>query len=158
MRIQTAVFGELEICQDRIIFFKEGLPGFEELKRFVLIILEQTRPFLWLQAIDRDVAIPVISPFEIFPHYAPVIKDDIFNEIGLQKQEDLLVLVVVVIPPEVNLMTANMAAPILINIANNQGRQALAEDSAYQIRQPIFEAVCQNLIKEERHAGSDAKE
>ena len=50
MRIQTAVFGELEICQDRIIFFKEGLPGFEELKRFVLIILEQTRPFLWLQA------------------------------------------------------------------------------------------------------------
>jgi len=155
MTIQTSVFGELLVDESKIITFKEGLPGFEDLHRFILVILEQTRPFLWLQAVDRDIAIPVISPFDIVRDYAPVVDDGIFDAIELERQEDLLVLAVAVIPPEVNLMTANLAAPILINIVANQGLQVLAENSEYLVRQPIFDAICQQLCREDNHAGSD---
>ena len=106
MHIQTTVFGELEINEDKIITFPEGIPGFENLTRFVMIILDQTKPFLWLQSVDEDVSIPVISPFEFDADYAPSIDDGQFSHLELGNEEDLLVLVVAVIPPVVTHMTA----------------------------------------------------
>jgi flagellar assembly factor FliW len=155
MHIQTAVFGELDISEDRIITFPEGIPGFENLTKFVIIILDQTKPFLWLQSVDDDVSIPVISPFDIDRDYSPSVDDALFEEIQLHREEDLLVLVVAVIPPVITRMTANMAAPILINIAENLGRQVLVEDGEYPIRCPIFETVSRQMNKEAGHARID---
>ena len=155
MEINTTVFGSLEISEDKIIIFPDGLPGFEYLKRFFIVILDQTKPFMWLQAIDEDVSIPVISPFDIYKDYSPTVDDGIFNELELEKEEDLLVLVVAVIPPEVNLMTANLAAPVLINIAANTGRQVIAEGDEYLVRQPIFNAVCCFMHEEDSDASTD---
>ncbi|NLN46556.1 MAG: flagellar assembly protein FliW [Clostridiaceae bacterium] len=155
MHIQTTVFGELEINEDKIITFPEGIPGFENLTRFVMIILDQTKPFLWLQSVDEDVSIPVISPFEFDADYAPSIDDGQFAHLELEKEEDLLVLVVAVIPPVVTHMTANLAAPILINTAANIGIQALVENGEFPVRFPIFEAISRQMRKEALHAGTD---
>lgn len=156
MRMETTVFGELDISDDKIITFSEGIPGFENLRRFVIIILDQTKPFLWLQSIDEDVSIPVISPFEIDKDYSPTVDDELYGELLLEREQDLLVLVVAVIPPVVTRMTANLAAPILINIAQNIGRQALLEFGEYPVRYPIFEAVSRQMRKETEHAGTDS--
>ncbi len=156
MRIQTTVFGTLEISEDKIITFAEGIPGFENLTKFVIIILDQTKPFLWLQSVDEDVSIPVISPFEIDKNYSPTVDDGLYEELRLVREEDLLVLVVAVIPPVVTRMTANLAAPILINIAGNVGRQALIENGEYPVRYPIFEAISRQMRKEAEHAGIDS--
>lgn len=155
MEINTRVFGDLVISEEKIITFPEGLPGFEHLSRFFIVILEQMKPFMWLQAIDEDVSIPVISPFDLFNDYSPSVDDGIFIQLELEKEEDLLVLVVAVIPPEVNLMTANLAAPILINIVGNVGRQVIAEGDEYQVRQPIFEAICRFMHEGGPDAGTD---
>lgn len=156
MLIKTSTFGNLTINEDKIIIFKDGIPGFEDLKRFFIVILDQTKPFHWLQAVDEDIALPVISPFEINKGYSPVVDDAIFEELKLEREEDLLVLAVSVIPPDVTRMTANLAAPILINIAANLGKQVLIEGSDYQIRQPIFETVCGLMQGGVKHAGSDS--
>lgn len=37
MNIKTKIFGEIEILDDKIIFFENGIIGFPELKRFALI-------------------------------------------------------------------------------------------------------------------------
>ncbi len=147
MVINSYVFGKLDICADKVIFFPEGLPGFEHLNRFIIVILNQTRPFLWLQAIDEDVSIPVISPFDINHGYSPTIDDDSFLDLKLDNYDDLLVLAVAVIPKEVNLMTANLAAPVLINLSAGIGKQVIAEGDEYLLRQPIFEKICR-LMKE----------
>jgi flagellar assembly factor FliW len=139
------LFGHIEIDESQVITFPGGLPGFEDLNRFVLIVLEKTRPFFWLQALDRDIALPLISPFDIEPDYAPVIDDSCLADLNLAREEDLLVFAVAVIPAEVQQMTANLAAPILINIANNRGCQVLTEDDHYKIRQPIYAAVCSRM-------------
>ncbi|MBP7402993.1 MAG: flagellar assembly protein FliW [Clostridia bacterium] len=158
MRIKTMVFGDLDISEDKIITFPEGIPGFENLTKFVIIILDQTKPFLWLQAVEEDVSIPVISPFEIDGGYSPSVDDGLYEGLRLANEEDLLVLVVAVIPPVVTRMTANLAAPILINIAENIGRQVLIENGEYPVRYPIFEAISRQMRKEAVHAGSDPKD
>lgn len=143
--METRLFGHIEIDESQVITFMSGLPGFEDLNRFVLIVLEKTRPFFWLQALDRDIALPLISPFDIEQNYAPVIDDSCLADLELAREEDLLVFAVAVIPAEVQQMTANLAAPILVNIANNRGCQVLTEDDRYKIRQPIYAAVCSRM-------------
>jgi flagellar assembly factor FliW len=125
MQLNTKLFGEIKIEHDKIIRFEEGLPGFEHLKDYLLIILEQTKPIFWLQAIDEDIALPVISPFDVDPDYSPMIDDAVFEQIKLDKEEDLLVLTVAVIPEELSKMTANMAAPVLVNPVAGKGCQFL---------------------------------
>ncbi len=158
MQIKTSTFGTLEIDEDKIITFADGIPGFEELTRFIVVILDQTKPFFWLQAIDEDISLPLISPFDILKDYSPVVDDAVFADLGLENEEDLLVLAVSVIPPEVTRMTANLAAPILINIAANVGRQVLIEGGEYQIRQPIFDLVSKYMQGGAQDAGADATE
>ena len=141
MILQTSTFGELDVQDEKIIIFKDGIPGFEELKKYVIIILEQTKPFMWIQAVDEDISLPVLSPFDIDNSYSPVIDDATLEVLDIQNEKELLVLVVTVIPQEITKMTANMAAPILINTRTGYGRQVLAEGNDYQIRQPIFDIV-----------------
>lgn len=148
MLLNTRRFGEIEISEERIIAFNEGIPGFEHLKRFIVILLDQTKPFYWLQAIDEDISLPVISPFDVNPEYSPMIDDSVFNELELEREEDILVLNVAVIPDDMTKMTVNLAAPVLINVAKNLGKQIIIEGGEYQMRYNIFEIVMK-LLKEE---------
>jgi len=112
MDILTRIFGKITINADQVLQFAEGLPGFEMLRRFTLVDLEQTRPFIWLQSLEQDVALPLISPFMIQPDYSPDIDDAALAQLDLVSEEDLMVYAVVVIPPDVTRMTANLAAPV----------------------------------------------
>lgn len=145
MIINTSTFGELDVQEEKLLTFKGGIPGFEDLKRYVIIVLEQTQPFMWLQAIDEDISLPVLSPFDMDPGYSPIVDDSVLTDLEVNNEEDLLVLVVSVIPQDVTKMTANMAAPILVNIENGYGMQVLAESGDYQIRQPIFDLVSRRM-------------
>lgn len=155
MDILTRIFGKITINPDQVLQFPEGLPGFETLRRFTLVDLEQTRPFVWLQSLEQDVALPLISPFMIQPDYSPDINDDAIAEMDLEREADLMVYAVVVIPPDVSRMTANLAAPVLINMKNNRGCQVIVEDDRYPIRQPIFAAVYAGPKEDSDHARGD---
>ena len=64
MRIATAHFGEVEIDDNKVLFFENGLPGLEDNKRFALLSNEESRPINWFQSLDHwEIALPVIDPF-----------------------------------------------------------------------------------------------
>src|SRR5690554_5491713 len=113
MDIETSTFGKLQIDEEKIITFENGIPGFENLKKFVIIILQQTHPFLWLQSVEEDISLPMMSPFEIDEQYSPTIDDLELKTLKVNDEKDVLVLVVCVIPQDVSKMTANMVAPVL---------------------------------------------
>ena len=48
MKIQTALLGELEIDENLILNFSEGIPAFEEEKQFILLPMEESGPFYYL--------------------------------------------------------------------------------------------------------------
>ena len=149
MILMTSKFGEIEIADDRIIYFSEGIPGFEYLKHFCVLVLEQTAPFYWLQSVEEDVSFPVISPFDLDEKYSPFIEDAVFKELNVEKDEDVLVVNIAVIPSDASKMTVNMAAPIIINVATNLGKQVIVEGSTYLIRQPVFDII-RKMIKERK--------
>jgi flagellar assembly factor FliW len=163
VNINTVRFGEIEIAEEKVLNFEDGLPGFDNCFRFTIISSEETDPFLWLQSLEEpDVALAVINPFRLFPDYAPVVNETDLAKIGNPSDEDILALTVAVIPVKYENMTTNLISPILINLKSNQARQIIMENSNYQVKQPIFEEVQQLLTEADEtegggtDAGSDA--
>lgn len=158
MVISTSRFGEIDVLDEKIIRFKEGLPGFERCKGFALITAEETAPFHWLQAVDAaDVALAVINPFLLFQDYAPRVAESVLQELGDPSDDEILLLTVAVIPSDPTNMTTNLVSPIIINASNNQGRQVILENNEYQIRQPIFNQVRMLVNGGEADAGTDTQ-
>jgi len=142
MKIQTAHFGEIEIDNDKILIFDSGLPGIEENKRFVLLANEDSRPISWLQSLDkREIALPVIDPFKICQNYSFDISQDDVEALSIEDIKDVFVLSVLVIPGNVDAMTVNLSAPIIINVCNNKCCQIILDDRRYRVRTPVFELL-----------------
>jgi len=139
MKINTKFYGELEINEEEIIQFPQGLPGFEEEKRFVYLQSEENF-FGSLQAVDLEtLGFVVISPFIICPDYHFDLEDQIVNELGLEKPEEALLLSIVNIPPgQPKDATANLQAPVVINTAKRRGIQVILAEMGYPLRCRIW--------------------
>lgn len=158
MNIKTRRFGEIEIDEKKIISFPQGIPGLETIKRYALIQHDKTYPINWLQAVDdEDISLPVLNPFEVLPDYEFDICDNDITDLTLTEKSDLHVVNVVVIPEDIQKMTANLSAPILINVRTNLGKQIIIDRREYNVRYPIFEQICNKLREVRGHAGSDTE-
>ncbi len=140
MKIGTKAFGTVEINKEDIITFKNGLAGFEDKQSYVLLgNPEADELFLWLQSTEeQDLAFVVIQPRFFKPDYRPVINYAEIEELSAENEEDLLSYAIVRIPEDVSKMTANLRAPVIINVKNNKGKQVVLNDDKYEIKTPIL--------------------
>ncbi len=145
MLINTRNFGELEIKKEEVILFQDGIPGFEELTQYAIIASpEDEVPFQWLQSLeDPQLALVIINPFLFKQDYDFQIPEAILEKMGITTPESLLVYAVVVIPEDINQMTANLLAPIIINTTNNRGKQIVLEGNQYHTKHLILEEINQ---------------
>ncbi|MET0752714.1 MAG: flagellar assembly protein FliW [Pyrinomonadaceae bacterium] len=105
-----------------IINFSEGLIGFPEMRRAVLIPLAEYEPFCWLAAIDDEkIRFIVVNPREIFADYAPDSKDD--------EQQTLAI---VKISSDWQKTTVNLRAPIFVNPKTQRAAQIILDKSDYK--------------------------
>ncbi len=142
MKINTSRFGEIEIDEENIIEFRQGIPAFEHLKRYTIISFEDDDSFYWLQSIDDgDIAFILADPFNFTVGYEPVLPDSVLEELKIEKKEDVLLLSMLVIPDKIDNMTANLAAPIVINMDKKLGKQVILPEGNYPIRHPVFAAT-----------------
>ncbi|ABP67260.1 protein of unknown function DUF180 [Caldicellulosiruptor saccharolyticus DSM 8903] len=145
--VRSRVFGELEVSEENIIFFEEGIPAFENLKKFV-IVKEDQSPFYWLQSVeDKDIAFVIINPFEIKPDYEFDLPDEIVNKLEITSAEDVAVFCIVVIPEDVKQTRVNLKAPVIINVNKRKGMQYLLDDERYPLRYYLFENLNSNVQK-----------
>lgn len=145
MTVNTRYFGEIELADDKVITFDNGLFGFEEYKRFALIFNSDAkeRPSIsWLQSVDEQaLALPVMIPTIVMPDYNPVIEDNALASIGDWNEDNISVLVTVTVPEDLKQMTTNMKAPIIINTDSMKGVQTVVENQDYEIRYHIYELL-----------------
>ncbi len=138
MKLETKNFGSIEVQDNEIITFKNGIPGFEDKTRFTLIGNEENEAFLWLQSIDDgNLAFVLLDVGGIMPEYNPKIDTNQITEIG-NVDNNLLVYNIVVIPEKAEDMTVNLKAPIVINTNSKQGKQVIVNNDDYAIRHYIF--------------------
>lgn len=159
MIIDTERFGTIELDDVQVIEFPLGLPGFEELTRFIIMETEESRPIYWLQSTENAyVCLPVVIPFEFMEDYYVEVRDFDLEELTIDDERDLLILNVVVIPEDLKLMTANLAAPIIINTRLGRGKQIIVDAKEMPVRFPIFERIMHKLKGGEQDAGTIQKE
>lgn len=133
MKINTRQFGEVEIDREKIIDIPLGIPGFRDMKKYVFLQREETVPFLLFQATDDpDLSFVVLDPVRFMPDYTIEEKDlEKIVDWNLEKDE-ISCFVIVTIPvgnPEK--MTANCAAPLVINNDRKEGLQLILQNSSY---------------------------
>jgi flagellar assembly factor FliW len=125
IQFETTRFGSLEVEQDRLVNFPEGLIGLPELKKFILIDHKDT-PLKWLQSVDDpDMAFIVGSPSLLVAEYSLQLEDAVRKYLQLDNEEDLVPLVIMRVQGED--VIANFQGPILINAENMRGVQLVVE-------------------------------
>lgn len=142
MQIKTAYFGEVEIEESSIIEFPEGVPAFEELKKFTILDTEEELPFRWLQSIDREeIAFIMINPFLFKSDYEIKLSDMVIEKLKISSEEDVMIYTIVVIPENMEDVTANLVAPVIINIREKLGKQVVLENVDYHTKHKITEEL-----------------
>lgn len=142
MLIDTDRFGTFDTRDSKLIEFPQGLPGFEDLHDFIILEVGQTKPIYWLQSTeDKFIALPVILTFEVLDDYYIDIRDNELDELHIESQNDLLIMNVLVIPEQIEKMTVNLAAPIVINAVRGIGKQIIIDAKSMSVRKPIYEAI-----------------
>ena len=153
MQINSRLFGEIDVEDDKVIDFKNGIIGFEEHHKYALIFdaeKESSKSIMWLQSMEEpELAFPVADPTHICNGYNPVVEDELLESIGgIDKPEDVFVLVVLTVPSDLTKMTANLKAPLVINTDTRKGCQIIVNNEEYQVRYNVYDYV-QSLKKEE---------
>ncbi|MBD3268620.1 MAG: flagellar assembly protein FliW [Candidatus Omnitrophica bacterium] len=116
----------LDLKPENIFTFSDGIPGFEKVKRFVILADPQEAPFGRLSAVDHDLCFFVINPWAVFSEYKPDIDEEDLKKIGFPTQEELLILSIVNVPPgNPKDSTMNLVAPLIINSKKGLGRQII---------------------------------
>lgn len=138
MKINSPYFGEFEVTEDKIITFDQGILGFEESKRYIMMNnydTEQPVPFKWLQSVDdENLAFVIVYPFLIKGDYDFELEDEIVDELGIHNEDEVAVYNIVHIPEEFENTTVNLKAPIIINSSNMHAKQVVLDDERYTVK------------------------
>jgi flagellar assembly factor FliW len=124
MKLQTLQFGEIEFEQDKIIEFKDGILGFEQYKKYILLA-EEEGVFYWLTSIDEPEIVFPLFPIDVLEEEYP--KDEGFRPFAIVKLDKN--------PAEI---TANLRAPVYIDTENQIGKQIVIDEEKYPVDYQLF--------------------
>ncbi len=135
MEILTRDFGKVNIDQDKIIEFPDGIPGFKDEQEFVLLPLDEDSLFVIMQSVNTpELAFITIESRNIIKDYEFVISEKTEELLQIEGIEDIILLNIVNLKEKVEDMTINLAAPLVININENLGKQIILDDSKYPVK------------------------
>ncbi len=143
--MQTRNFGTIEYAADSQLEFPRGLPGFDERRLFVAVRFVESDPLIYLQSIEDPglcfITMPVLA---VDPAYRLRLAGEDLNEIGLSGArqpkigEDVFCLTVLSIRETGP--TANLLAPIVINLKTRRAVQAIAPEGGYSHQHELLPA------------------
>lgn len=139
MKIVTKFLGEIDIANEDILTFPEGIPGFSEVTKFVLLPLDQDLPLALLQATENtELGFIVAYPFVFKSDYVFDLSMEDSEILVAEREEDLVTYAIVTLKENLSNSTMNLLAPVVINITKKVGKQLVLHDSkAYPLRYPM---------------------
>lgn len=141
MKLQTRNFGEITFDEAKQIIFNEGIPGFRELKKYI-IVEEDESPFVYLQSTeDGDIRFVMINPYDIKKDYIADVKDSYVEMLGGGEAQDFSIFVIVTVPEKIESATVNLVAPILIQNETRLGMQIILDQAGYNTRHRIIDLL-----------------
>ena len=147
MIIETSRFGRIELQSEDYLTFAEGILGFSDLRKFVLLDDPNDDIFAWLQSCEvPGIAFPVLEPELFMEGYRINLAKSDLDLLKLGNVNEARAFSIVTIPQDPTQMTANIKAPILINTKARIARQCVLQDNHLAIREPIFAKLQQRVV------------
>ena len=125
--------------------FVRPLPGFGDLRRFVLVELSgdegaegaETVLFELRSLEEPAVRFVAAVPTAFFPDYAFDLDEDDCAELGLADESDALVLVLLTVGHDAAATTANLLAPVVVNARTRRAAQVILSGSDWPVRAAV---------------------
>ena len=131
MTIRTSRFGEIEVSEETLLTFPSGLVGFPAIRQFVVLDVADGCQYQWLQAVDEpDLAFVIIDIHLLDPEFRVEICDEGLSELEITQVDAVLIMAVVTIPSgQPEHATANLRAPLIVNLRTRKGKQLILNES-----------------------------
>ncbi|WP_078414318.1 flagellar assembly protein FliW [Priestia abyssalis] len=140
MKIETKYHGQVEINQEDIVTFEQGIPGFEEEQQFIILSLDEEGTFQILQSIKTPrLGFVITNPFPFFKEYDFVIEENYIEQLELESAEQAATYVILTVAENFNESTANLQAPVIINSKNKKGKQIILTGTSYHTKHHLFQ-------------------
>ena len=130
-------FGEIEYDPENTLLFPEGLVGFEDLRKFVVMPNEKEGPLFWIQSVeDPEVAFILTDPTGFYYDYKVVPDGREREKLGIDENGECLIVSVVSVSSKREI-TLNLAAPILFASETNRALQVILEGTNFSPQTPL---------------------
>ncbi len=140
MKIETKYHGLIEIQKEEVIRFPNGLPGFLEEKEFEVLPISEDGSFYILQSVQTpELGFVLTNPFTFYPDYDFNLESQAVDVLELDSPEDVTVYTVLTMADQFHLTTANLQAPVVINVKKKIGKQVILTGSPYQTKHNLFQ-------------------
>ncbi len=147
MVVQTGRFGQIEISTDEIISIPSGILGFSEDQNFCLVDSGDDTLILWLQSLSNPrLAFPVLEPKIFKRDYIVRLSASELRELKLESIKDASVFTILTIPSNMQEMTANLKAPLVINTKTKIAKQVVLQENDQPIKHPMFNELRTHLM------------
>ena len=141
MQISHPKLGVINYSEDEVIFFPQGLLGFERKKYYILVERDAYKPFIWMLNIDEPcLNFLMIEPLYFMPDYQPNISKRELNELQIDNPQSLRMYVIITLDDDIHKSTGNLSAPILLNPKKKIGKQLVLLDDKYSTKYPIHKS------------------
>jgi flagellar assembly factor FliW len=136
--LRSELFGTLEITDNDLIEFADGLLGFPECRTWAL--LRGTKDgSAWLQSAEHSYLVfLLVDPFVFFEGYTADLSDAELRRLHAKDAAEIAVFAIVTLPdPGDETCTANLQGPVVVNVAARRGIQVVFGEGPFGVRAPI---------------------
>ena len=153
MIIHSDQLDDIDITEEEIIKFPQGLPGFPEEKAFVFLPYQVDSPFAYLQSVaTAKLTFLVVNPFAFFEDYEFELNDQIVEELGFSQGNLPQIINIISVTDKMENMTTNLLAPVVINTETNKAIQVILKNTQYTTRHRLF---AEGLSKQSSEGGAE---
>ena len=136
--LSSAYFGALNLEKAAILIFPQGIPGFENERRFAAIQIPGQHPLLYLQSVATPELCLLTLPIQaIHPSFKLHLQQEDRQSIQSDSESANLVTLAIVTADQDGNATINLAAPLVVNSRNNLAVQALQADPSLSYQHPL---------------------
>lgn len=141
MLIESTRFGTVEIRDDAVITFPDGLIGLPG-SRYALIAQSENTAFYWLHSIDDPaIALPVTNPWLFFSDYEVRVPDGDAEKLDVEHPEQADIFCVVRAAERLEDFTVNLRGPLVVHADKRVGRQIINDAADFGVRQALFSEI-----------------
>ncbi len=141
IKLDTRDFGNIEVEENALIDFPNGVYAFEDDKKFALLNPLGAGVYpMWLQSTtNASLCFIVFDPTLISDDFSVVLNESEKKILGVKDESEVRCLVIAKVPEDYKKTTVNMKSPIVLNPKTNRAIQVILPHD-YPFRLPIYEA------------------